>query len=734
MTCEELAERTVFSRPAILVGSPAMRLLPPALALALAATAGPALGASWTAPAPLQVGSRGPFPFFQATSAPVRNEVLADIDAAGNAFVTWSQPSYAGASGPTPRRIMTVVRPARGAWGPLEYLGGAGRAPGNGLPDMDVNDAGDAIAVWDDGSAYRLSGDPRWSNALTLPDDLACDGGSPCTSRRRVAIDGTGAATMVYRNTSGFIAFADVRRASTAWVGGTLSPPGVGSPGWNPDVAMDANRQVVAVWRQEAATPSGYTVVARRRLAMAGVVGWEDAVATLGEADPIAAPRIAIGANGDVAAVWEAPRDGGGIEVRAAVRRWPSGGWQTRTVGLAQTGRNTDPAALPGPAVGVDGSGNVAVAWQQYTGGASRIVWSVLPSGGSSFPAPQTLAGPVGGPGVYGPTLSVTPAGTAALSSGLGTFLGTTTGGWSQQPPVAGVTERSAAISAAGFAVRAGQTDGTPVNEIDQPASGRWLLVTGSVLDPDLPDRDGDGVPDASDGCPDTPGTAANGGCAPGGVVTVTPPVCPPDCGASFSRIAIGARWPRGRMVGTLTIRGRSEGAGTATVVVDPPPSRVWGSRPRFFGVSLPAGQFTTTIRLRGAYPPGVYSVSVLNARNRTLLSSRRVVVRGPRNGVVADRFMSSDSRGLARVVRLSGRRVIWAHFDFASAAGRPASGTVRVVWRGPRGRTASVVKPTTQRITSSYRMNSRTLPSGPWSATLYAGRTALATVRATVR
>jgi hypothetical protein len=705
-----------------------MRLLPLALAVALGATAMPALGASWTAPSPLQAGSRGPFAFFQADDD-VRNEVQADIDAAGDALVVWSTPSYLSRTGgASPMQIRAAVRRARQGWGPLEYLGGAGRAPGGGLPDLDVNDAGDGVAVWDDGWAYRLSGDANWTNALALPADLACDG-PPCVSRRRVAIEGSGAAVMVWRNGSESIAAAEVKRAASEWEGPViLNESGNPNPSWDPDVAMDAGRQVVAVWRE--VTPAGgFLVKVRRRLANSG--GFWEAVGTLGPAWASSSPRVATGEGGDAGVVWEQVA-GGNIDVYASVRR-VSGTWQTLRVGRGKSGTDGTPSARPAPAIGIDGAGNAVVAWQSSDAAGRRLVWSTLPAGGAAWSAPQTLAGPVPGGGVFGPSVSIASSGAGIISSALGTHRRTAGGGWTQQP-AAGVVERSSAVNDAGFAVRAAETDGPPVNEVDQPRSGRWLMVTGSVLDPDLPDRDADGVADATDGCPDSPGPVANGGCPSATIVSVS--ACPPDCTVSglAVRPAVRARWSRtGLRAGVIGISGAVAAPTPLTVEIVPPRS-AWRSPVIRRQVTLAPGR-GAEVTFSGRYAPGLYTVRISNRAKRLLLTAPAVAT-GPRDGLLAEAYVSWDKAGGYRATRLKrGRAQIFATFRFASAAAVPRlRGAWRVVWTTPRGTRPEAGKPRGQVVRASLGVRGGpALSRGRWTARLVVGSRTVGTTRVVI-
>jgi hypothetical protein len=175
---------------------------------------------------------------------------------------------------------------------------------------------------------------------------------------------------------------------------------GAGANAFSPDVAADANGNIVAVWTrhdgtawrvQAASQPAGGQFAPPQDLSAPG----EDATD----------PRIAVAPNGDVVVAWLRP-DGQDVRVQAAVR--PAGGAFGAPQTLSPAGRDAR-----SPDVAVDPLGNAIVVWSRSEPRrfSDRVQVAERPAGAVSFKlapaqgAPPPDPPPASGPPVEAPVL-----------------------------------------------------------------------------------------------------------------------------------------------------------------------------------------------------------------------------------------------------------------------------------------------------------------------------------------
>jgi hypothetical protein len=150
----------------------------------------------------------------------------------------------------------------------------------------------------------------------------------------------------------------------------------------NPQIAIDADGNALAVWSQDDGTRAN--IVANRYDA---VTGW--GTATLiesADAGDASGPQIAFAANGDAVAVW-AQSDG--TRANVVSNRYTAGaGWGTATlIEHDDTGDAYDPQ------VAVDRNGNAVAIWAQFDGTHTNIVANRTTGGawGTAAPITNTL-------------------------------------------------------------------------------------------------------------------------------------------------------------------------------------------------------------------------------------------------------------------------------------------------------------------------------------------------------
>jgi hypothetical protein len=252
---------------------------------------------------------------------------------------------------------------AAGTWAPA-HLMGTGSATESPAPQVAVDAAGNAMAVWkqSDGAvtsiwARRYIVEIEWEDAQLLELDDAGSAENP-----RIASDAQGNAIAVWVQSDGTRANAWSHRyvAGTGWGSAELLETDDTAAAADARIGIDAAGNAIAVWTQ------ADELWARRYVAG---TGWESAVAV--EADPEMAPynpQVGIGAGGAAIVVWEGWPLAGGTAVTIMSNTYsPETGWGTATPA------ESDDLGSFGPHVGIDAQGNAVAVWHQYAGKVSSI-------------------------------------------------------------------------------------------------------------------------------------------------------------------------------------------------------------------------------------------------------------------------------------------------------------------------------------------------------------------------
>jgi hypothetical protein len=238
------------------------------------------------------------------------------FDTNGNAIVVWTQSDATGFHIWTNRYTA-----AASTWG-------TPRTIDNGItfstsdPQIGVDPAGNALVVWYQGVLVSSTGPARpeiWSNRYTAGRDW-------------------GPAVRVSDTTDG--------------------------AGF-PQLAMDANGDALAVWRQSVSTTS--SSVRWNRYTTAG--GWGTAaVIEPDDGTFVGTPQIACDPAGNALAVWRHLGTGATSEIRSS-RYTVSGGWAA-SINAGNT------ADVQDPAVAIDSAGNALAVWQQLDSSNVSLVWA----------------------------------------------------------------------------------------------------------------------------------------------------------------------------------------------------------------------------------------------------------------------------------------------------------------------------------------------------------------------
>jgi hypothetical protein len=273
------------------------------------------------------------------------------VDASGNAVAVWSQDDGSR------NNIWSNRYSTSTGWGTAtlietDNVGGAGH------PQVAINASGNAVAVWSqsDGTrnniwSNRYTTGTGWGTASLIETDNKGSAGYP-----QVAVDASGNAVAVwyqYDGTRNNI-WSNNYTAGTGW--GTAIMIETDNVGWAyyPQVSMNASGNAVAVWYQG----GGMYLNIWANCYTAGI-GW--GTATLIETDNAGFaidPQVAVDASGNAVAVWS---QADGMNYNLCSNNYtPLTGWGTAT--LIET-NNEGWATYP--QVAMDASGNAVAVWSQ---------------------------------------------------------------------------------------------------------------------------------------------------------------------------------------------------------------------------------------------------------------------------------------------------------------------------------------------------------------------------------
>jgi hypothetical protein len=316
------------------------------------------------------------------------------LDAAGDAVAVWDR--FDGSH----TIIQSAARPAGGRWGQPVGLSAPGRNATE--PQVAVDPAGDAVAVWSrtDGAhtivqaAWRPAGG-GWGEAT----DLSAEGQN--AKAPQVAIDPAGNATAVW---SRYNSTKYIIQSSRSPVGGPWEMPddvsAEGQSAENPQVAVDRAGDAVAVWERF----DGNHLIVQSASRPAGGP-WAAAEDLSAEGENAEAPQVAIGPAGDAIAVWTR-FDGSDFIVQSASK--PGGGAWAFSGDLSEKGRSAE-----SPQVALDPAGDAVAVWTRENEGLTTIVQGADRSAGGAWSAPAPLSS-TGLAAAEGPEVSIDPAGNAA--------------------------------------------------------------------------------------------------------------------------------------------------------------------------------------------------------------------------------------------------------------------------------------------------------------------------------
>ncbi|MDB6105106.1 MAG: hypothetical protein JWO52_5105 [Gammaproteobacteria bacterium] len=245
-------------------------------------------------------------------------------------------------------------------------------------PQIAINARGDAAAVWRrlDGQvtrtwSNRYTAGSGWGTAVAIGPDMGPAAPGPVRNPQ-VAIDANGNALAVWPQADGGNIRIWSNHYTTGMGWGTAgsievnASTGASDVSAVPQIKFDANGNSIALWERSDGVHSRvwsnrYTVGA----------GWNTAAIPIddngGEAG---SAQIAFDANGDAIAVWD-QLDNAGFHIWASRYTAAAGSWST-----AQMIQSDDVVQAFGPQIGIDRAGNALVVWNQSHGAMQTEIWA----------------------------------------------------------------------------------------------------------------------------------------------------------------------------------------------------------------------------------------------------------------------------------------------------------------------------------------------------------------------
>ncbi len=301
------------------------------------------------------------------------------IGAAGEAIAVWD----------SPRKRRSVVQSASrtpgGEWSAPRTIS----PPRSFEPHIAVNAAGEAVAIWThrvgrktvvQGASRSSAGD--WSAPITLSKRP----GSPFFDQ--VSINDAGEAIAVWEDEAND--HASLIQVASRSPLGTWSKPVNAFPrvatldSSGPQIAVTAAGEAVVVWGYLTPKFSGMIQSASRPAG--GTWSGPVELAEEPEANGVPEPEVAFNAAGEVVALWEREEDNFGLSLQSASR--PPGGAWSRPITVFKRHNHAESVA---PQIAIDNAGEAVAVWEGS--GPALILSASRPPGGAWSQATRVFRG-----------------------------------------------------------------------------------------------------------------------------------------------------------------------------------------------------------------------------------------------------------------------------------------------------------------------------------------------------
>jgi hypothetical protein len=344
----------------------------------------------------------------QTVSGPGAQTPNVAVDAAGDAVAVWTKVEGGNYT------VMAASRPAGGAWGAPVPIGTTGPEDSKcttcSEPQVGMDASGRAFAVWSwyDSTLGQRKLLLRIRSAAGVWGQFATILSSiPNPKQQRLAVNAAGALAVVWNVFDGAHTVVQARFRSAAGAYSavdTISAPG--SDAYEPEVAIDGAGNATAVMARGPGTPANDYIDVSFRPA-AGPWGASTPLSAVGGYEP----HVAMNAAGNAVATWSRVDGSNVTRVEAAFR--PAGSaWGA---GVPISAPRSGGAFVQEPRVAL-GTAGAAVAVWTGSNGTNSIIQSASRTGGVSgmWGAAQNLS--VGGANASNPRIAVAGAGSAVAT------------------------------------------------------------------------------------------------------------------------------------------------------------------------------------------------------------------------------------------------------------------------------------------------------------------------------
>ena len=271
-------------------------------------------------------------------------------------------------------------------------------------PQVSVDSAGNAIAVWEQSDGVRNN---IWSNRYVVGTgwgiaQLIESDNTGSANNPQVSVDAAGDAIAVWAQWDGvrYNVWSSRYVVGTGWGTAQLIETDNIGAAYNPQISVDSAGNATAVWYQS--DGARYNILSNRY-----VVGTGWGIAQLIESDntgDATSPQVSVDAAGDAIAVWHQPD---GVRWNVWSNRYVVGtGW-----GTAQLIETDNSGGAYYPQVSLDSAGNAIAVWYQSDGVRNNI-WSNRHVVGTGWGTAQLIETDNLGD-AYNPQVSLDSAGNA---------------------------------------------------------------------------------------------------------------------------------------------------------------------------------------------------------------------------------------------------------------------------------------------------------------------------------
>jgi hypothetical protein len=239
------------------------------------------------------------------------------------------------------------------------------------LPQLAIDGNNNVIAVWQrsDGTNTIIQSSTSADSGSTwsAPADISDAGGNAVNPQ--LAIDGNNNVIAVWRRFDG--TNTRIQSSTSADSGSTWSTPldlsDAGQDADQPQLAIDGNNNVIAVWQRSDGTN---TIIQSSTSADSGS-SWSTRLDLSAAGQDAATPQLAIDGNNNVIAVWQRS-DGTNTIIQSSTSADPASTWST-PIDLSAAG-----GAAINPQLAIDGNNNVIAVWTRFDGTSNIIQSSAL--------------------------------------------------------------------------------------------------------------------------------------------------------------------------------------------------------------------------------------------------------------------------------------------------------------------------------------------------------------------